>query len=89
MAKGKGKKVASSGPHKKHGPKKKMFHQWSSTMRLHLSKCGLLSKYHNKESWEQSLTSKGVRTLDNELWKEFSHLSIDERKEWFKNHKKK
>ena len=50
MAKGKGKKVASGGPHKKHGPKKKMFHCWSSTMRWHFAKAGLLTKYNNFES---------------------------------------
>jgi hypothetical protein len=49
MAKGKGKKVASSGPKKNHGPKKKMFHCWTSTMRMHLAKAGLLSKYNNYE----------------------------------------
>ena len=52
MAKGKGGKraVASSGLRKKHGPKKKMFHCWSSTMRMHLAKAGLLSKYNKAKT---------------------------------------
>ena len=56
MAKGKGGKPSvSAGPklHKKHGPKKKMWHCWDSTTRLHFGQAGLLTKYYNKESFEQ------------------------------------
>lgn len=89
MAKGKGKKTASSGPHKKHGPKKRQWHMWSSTMRIHFANAGLLTKYYNRESWEQALTSRGVRTITDEMWKEFISLSREEQKTWFKNHTKK
>ena len=63
MAKGKGKKVSSGGPHKKHGPKKKMWHCWSSTMRMHFAKAGLLKKEHNFESWQQACQAKGARNI--------------------------
>ena len=35
---------------KKHGPKKKMFHCWTSTMRLAFARCGVLTKYYNYET---------------------------------------
>jgi len=88
MAKGKGKKVSSGGPHKKHGPKKKLFHCWDSTMRLHLAKASLLCKYTNKESWEQSCNAKGIRAEGDSLWKEFVALDLNSKKVWFKNHTK-
>ena len=88
MAKGKGKKSSSGGPHKKHGPKKKMWHCWDSTMRLHFAKAGLLTKYHNRESFDQSMTAKGIRTDIASLWAEFIALSDDDKKEWFKTVKK-
>lgn len=88
MAKGKGKKVSSGGPHKKHGQKKKLFHCWDSTMRLHLAKAGLLCKYTNKESWEQSCNAKGIRAEGDSLWKEFVALDLNSKKVWFKNHTK-
>ena len=88
MAKGK-KKVSSGGPHKKHGQKKKMWHCWDSTTRIHLANVGLLTKYYNRESWEQALNSRGVRNISEEMWKEFISLSKEEQKVWFKNHTKK
>lgn len=88
MAKGKGGSKSSSGPHKKHGPKKKMFHCWDSTTRLHLAKAGLLGKYSNKESFEQCVTAKGVRNNIDDLWNEFIKLSEIDKKTWFKQIKK-
>ena len=64
MAKGKGGKPSSAPAarlRKNHGPKKKMWHCWSSTMRKHFADAGLLTKYHNRESFEQALTAKGIR----------------------------
>jgi hypothetical protein len=49
MAKGKGKKVSSGGPHKKHGPKRHMF-RWAGAMKHEFAKSGLLSKYNDFES---------------------------------------
>ena len=91
MAKGKGGKPSvSAGPklRKKHGPKKKMWHCWDSTMRLHIAQAGLLSKYHNKESFEQALTAKGIRQNLDSLWSEFVRLPDEEKRAWFKNLKK-
>ena len=70
------------------GPKKKLFHCWDSTMRLHLAKAGLLCKYTNKESWEQSCNAKGIRAEGDSLWKEFVALDLNSKKVWFKNHTK-
>ena len=74
MKKGKGKKVPSGGPKKKHGPKKKMFHCWSSTMRKHLADAGLLDKYHHFDSFALAAMSRGVRANLQELWLEFYRL---------------
>ncbi len=84
MEKGKGgKKVSSGGPHKKHGPKKKMWHCWSSTMRLHFARAGLLDKYHNFESWQQAVQAKGKRNATEAEFKEFVKLSDEEKKAYF------
>ena len=63
MAKGGKKPVApaASKGRKKHGPKKKMFHCWSSTMRKHFADAGLLTKYNNKECFEQACQARGIR----------------------------
>ena len=85
MAKGKGKKVSSGGPHKKHGPKKKMFHCWTSTMRMHLAKAGLLTKYTNFESWQQACQAKGKRNTTKADFDEFIKLNQEQKVEYFKN----
>ena len=85
MAKGKGGKPnVTAGPklRKKHGPKKKMFHCWDSTMRLHLAKAGLLKKYSNKEAFEQSLNARGVRSDSSELWRDFNNQ--EDKRAWLK-----
>ena len=84
MVKGKGKKVASGGPHKKHGPKKKMFHCWSSTIRMSLAKEGLLTKYNNFEAWQQSMQSKGRRETSHNDFLKFVNLSKEEKDAYFK-----
>ena len=85
MAKGKGGKraVASSGLRKKHGPKKKMFHCWSSTMRWHFAKAGLLSKYNNFEAWQQACQAKGKRDATQANFNEFVKLSKEEKDKYF------
>ncbi|MBP5470499.1 MAG: hypothetical protein J6Z11_14785 [Candidatus Riflebacteria bacterium] len=85
MAKGKGKKVASGGPHKKHGPKKKMFHCWSSTMRWHFAKAGLLSKYNNFEAWQQACQAKGKRDATKANFDEFIKLDKEAKDKYFEN----
>lgn len=86
MAKGKGgKRVASAGPKKMHGPKKKMFHCWTSTMRLHFAKAGLLNKYNNFEAWQQACQAKGKRNTTKADFNEFVKLSQEQKVEYFKN----
>lgn len=59
---------------KKHGPKKKMFHCWTSTMRLAFAKCGVLTKYYNYESFQASCSARGVRSDVADLYEEFIRL---------------
>lgn len=59
---------------KQHGPKKKMFHCWTSTMRLAFAKSGVLTKYYNLESFEASCAARGVRGDAAELYEEFIRL---------------
>lgn len=88
MAKGKGKKVASAGPKKSHGPKKKMWHCWSSTLRMAFAKAGLLSKYYNYESWQQACQAKGKREVSYNDFLKFANLSKEEKDAYFKQLKK-
>lgn len=84
MAKGKGgKRVASAGPKKMHGPKKKMFHCWSSTIRLHLAKAGLLKKEGNFEAWQQAAQAKGKRNATKNEFNEYVKLDKDKQKVYF------
>lgn len=87
MAKGKGGKraVASSGLRKKHGQKKKMFHCWSSTMRMHLAKAGLLSKYNNFEAWQQACQAKGKRDATLANFNEFAKLDKEAKDKYFES----
>lgn len=59
---------------KTHGPKRKLFHEWTSTMRLHFAKAGVLSKYCNYESFTISCGARGVRSDLADLWEEFIRL---------------
>lgn len=68
MAKSKNGISRASGPHKNHGPKKKMFHCWSQTMRLKIARAGLLNKYNNKDSFILSCQARGLRHGSAEEW---------------------
>ena len=85
MAKGKGKKVSSGGPHKKHGPKKKMFHCWDSTTRLAFAKAGLLKKNCNYESFVLACNSRGERNTSEAEFRDFAALPKEKQTEYFKN----
>lgn len=86
MAKGKGgKRSVSTGPKKMHGPKKKMFHCWSSTIRLQLAKAGLLKKENNYESWQQAAQAKGKRNATIHEFNEYVKLDKDKQKVYFEN----
>ena len=84
MAKGKGKKVSSGGPHKNHGPKKHM-HSWTGPMKWQFGKMGALTKYTDKESFAQALASKGIKSSVDSMWKTFTSLPKEEQKNYFKN----
>lgn len=88
MAKGKGKKVASGGPHKKHGPKTRRFHAWTSTIRKQLADAGLLTKYVNYEAWQQACQAKGKRETSYNDFLKFVILSKEEKDAYFKELKK-
>ena len=61
---------------KNHGPKRKMFHDYDSTMRLHFASAGVLDKYHNFESFAQYCAAKGVKKYVKELWDDFRFSTV-------------
>lgn len=85
MAKGKKKSVASGGQHKKHGPKRKLFHCWSSTMRKHFADAGLLNKKYNFESFTLSCNARGKRNVSKQDFNDFVILSEEEKVKYFAN----
>lgn len=88
MAKGKGKNGASAGPKKSHGPKRKLFHCWSSTMRKHLADAGLLTKTYNFESFAMTCNAYGKRNVSRSDFSTFIGLSQEEKENYFKSLKK-
>jgi len=84
MAKGKGgKKVSSGGPHKKHGPKTHRFSKYKPMIKA-MADSGILSKYYERESFEQACLARGMRNVDSSTWNKFSVLSFEDKKKWFK-----
>ena len=83
MAKGKGKGGASAGPRKPHGPKRKLFHEWSSTMRMHFANAGLLDKYHNYESFVLACGARGKRNITKAEFNDFLLLTREEQDRYF------
>ena len=59
---------------KKHGPKRKMFHQYNKATRIEMAKCGVLSKYSDFESFALSCNARGVKSDPHYLWNEFIKL---------------
>ena len=89
---GKSKKgVSHSGPHKNHGPKRKLFHQYDSTSRLAFGRAGIFDKYHSIESFMYACQAKGLKhgsmTDWNERFRMFTQdlKTREEQKEWLKN----
>lgn len=60
---------------KNHGPKRKLFHDWSKVARADLAQAGLLTKYYNYESFVLSCGARGIKTGTAEMWAEFSILT--------------
>lgn len=71
---------------KNHGPKRKLFHDWDSTTRLAFGKAGLLTKYHNYQSFALSLNARGIKKDVDKYWRSFCLLpDMNAKKEFFKN----
>lgn len=71
---------------KNHGPKRKMFHCWDSTTRIAFAKAGILTKYHNFESFAQYCAKKNVRSSVEDLWYDFIKLdTMEEKNQYFKD----
>ena len=80
------KRKTSSGPTKSHGPKRKLFHEWSRSMRIHLANAGLLSKYSNYESFKLACVARGVKNPTESMFNEMKVLKTKADKDaWFKN----
>lgn len=84
MAKGKGKRVSSGGPHKKHGPKRHLFKEYKPMIKA-MADAGLLTKYNDFESWSLAMAARGNRKADYDEYIKFSVLSLEEKKAYFKN----
>lgn len=75
---------------KNHGPKRKMFHCWSSTMRLAIAKAGLLTKYRNKDSFILACQARGLKHGTADEWDSrfelFTRLKTkEEQNNWLTN----
>jgi len=55
------KSAASAGPHKKHGPKKRMFHSYNKCLRAEMGHTGMLRKCADDEAEAQSIDSKNKK----------------------------
>ena len=85
MAKGKGKgKVSSGGPHKKHGPKRKLFAEFKPMIKA-MADAGLLTKYNNYESFCLACNARGKRNPTRQEFSEFRMLPFEEQKAYFKS----
>lgn len=87
MAKGKGKKVSSGGPRKPHGPKKHLHKDYKPMIKA-FADCGLLTKFNDYESWCIACNARGKRITTKEEFKDFSALSLEKKKEYFKSLRK-
>lgn len=77
-------KRKTGGAVKAHGPKRNLFHNYSKVMRMHFADAGLLSKYHNFESFKLSCIARGMR---NPTYADFMRMSLlptrKAQDEWF------
>lgn len=85
------KKSAHSGPHKNHGPKRKMFHKsYNSCERVHMAQLGVLSKYYDKESWTLACMARGIKNPSDSMWADYCNcVTIEKKKAWFQSLKKR
>lgn len=84
MAKGKGGSKSSGGPHKKHGPKRKLFKEFKPMIKA-FADAGLLTKYNNFESFCLACNARGKRNPTKQDFQEFRLLTPEKQKEYFTN----
>lgn len=78
------KRGGNKGLTKQHGPKRKLFHCYSKTMRNTLGNLRVLSKYHNRESFNLACQARGVRAPSDAMWETFCALRTKEAQDaWF------
>lgn len=65
------KRSASKGQMKKHGPKRKMFHDYNKCARAMFGSMGMLNKFNDKESFDLSCQAKGNKNATMEDWLAF------------------
>ena len=83
------KRKSSGGAVKMHGPKRKLFHDWSISMRIHLANAGLLDKYSNYESFKLACVARGVKNPTEAMFDEMRFLKTQADKDaWFKSLRK-
>lgn len=68
---------------KNHGPKRHLWHAYGKVGRINMGQAGMLTKYHDKESFALSLASRGIKSDINELWSEFVLLKTNKEKDLF------
>lgn len=81
MAKRKGKSGSGGGPHKNHGPKRKLFAEFKPMIKS-IADAGLLDKYHNYESFVLACTARGKRNTTKRDFAEFVGLTRAQQKEY-------
>ena len=84
MAKSRKASAAGSSLRKKHGPKRHMF-SYYKPMVYAMAKTGLLSKYINFESFTQACNAKGKKNVTRQDFAEFSLLTLDQKRYYFKS----
>lgn len=84
MAKGKGKGGSSGGPRKSHGPKRKLFKEFKPMIKA-FADAGLLTKYNNYESFCLACNARGKRNPTRREFTEFTYLTREQQKEYFKS----
>ena len=78
--------AASKGAQKSHGPKRKLFHQFSNKMRYEFGKLGLLNKFHDFESFKLACMARGCTHPTEEMFRKYMMLTTNQAKlEWLKN----
>ena len=66
MGKSKKRSGSSSGPHKKHGPKRHLFHDLKPMVH-EIAKAGVLTKYYAYESWALACQARGIKNPRKEF----------------------